>query len=89
MKRILANLQNKSEGTKHAIMWACISLIMTGIFGFWLLTFSQQMSQTSEDEPALLVKKELPSVLSSLKSQADLIFETLKNIGLPAGRQGK
>lgn len=81
MKRLLENIRNKSDAVKHSIMWVGIFLIMTTIFSFWLLTFSRQVSQTAEDESASELKKELPSVFNSLKSQANLIFEILKNLG--------
>ena len=89
MKRLLENIQNKSDAVKHMVMWTGISLIMVIIFGFWILTFSRQVSQTAKDESALELKKELPSVLNSLKSQTGLLFEMVKNLDLPAGRQGK
>lgn len=89
MKQILENIRNKSDAVKHTVMWVGIFLIMTTIFGFWLMTFPWQTSQTAEDNSTLELKKELPSVFNSLKSQAGLLFETIKNIGLPAGRQGK
>lgn len=81
MKRLLENIRNKSDAVKHIVMWIGIFLIMTTIFSFWLLTFSRQVSQTVEDESASELKKELPSVFNSLKSQANLLFETLKNLG--------
>ncbi len=80
MKRLLENIQNKSDAVKHIVMWVGIFLIMTTIFGFWLLTFSRQVSQTAEDESAFEIKKELPSVFNSLKSQAGLLFEVVKNL---------
>lgn len=81
MKRILENIQNKSDAVKHIVMWTGIFLIMITIFGFWLMTFSWQVSQTAENNSASELKKELPSVFNSLKSQSNLLFKTLKNIG--------
>ena len=86
MKRVLENLQNKSDDAKQSIMWIGIFLIMIIIFGFWLLTFPWQVSQIAEDESTSELKKELPSVFNSLKSQVNLLFEIVKNSGLPAGR---
>ena len=80
MKRVLENFQNKSDALKHIIMWVGIFLIMTTIFGFWLLTFSWQVSQTTKDESTFEIKKELPSVFNSLKSQVNLLFEIGKNL---------
>lgn len=76
----MENLQNKSESTKRAIMWTGTFLIMIMIFSFWLLTFSWQVSQIAEDSSASELKKELPSVFNSLKSQVDLLFEVVNNL---------
>ena len=89
MKRILENIRNKSDTVKHIVMWIGVFLIMTTIFGFWLLTFSWQVSQIAEDESTSKIKKELPSVFNSLKSQTGLLFDIVKNLDMPAGRQGK
>ncbi|MDO8676225.1 MAG: hypothetical protein Q7K16_01035 [Candidatus Azambacteria bacterium] len=81
MKRILENVQTKPDAMKHIVMWVGIFLIMTAIFSFWLLTFSWQVSQTAENSSASELKKELPSVFNSLKSQTGLLFETMKSLG--------
>ncbi|MCX6813928.1 MAG: hypothetical protein NT078_01815 [Candidatus Azambacteria bacterium] len=69
MGRLIQNLQNKPEPTKKMIMWIGIFFIMTAIFTFWLLTFPSQIPKTKDDEATANLKKELPSVWQTLKTQ--------------------
>lgn len=48
-----------------------IFFIMVAIFGFWLLTFPFQIPQTEDSEVATNLKKELPGVWQTLKSQVN------------------
>ncbi|MDP3004474.1 MAG: hypothetical protein Q8N43_03160 [Candidatus Azambacteria bacterium] len=76
MKKIIQNLQNKPETVKKSIMWIGILFIMTAIFTFWLLTFPSQIPKTKDNEATANLKKELPSVWQTLKSQ----INTLQNL---------
>jgi len=69
MTEFLKNLQNKPETVKKSIMWIGILFIMTAIFTFWLLTFPSQIQKTEDNEAAANLKKELPSVWQTLKTQ--------------------
>ena len=69
MSEFLKNLQNKPEPSKKVIMWLSIVFIMIAIFTFWLLTFPSQIQKTGDDEAAANLKKELPSVWQTLKTQ--------------------
>ncbi len=69
MHKLIENLQNKPETVKKSIMWISIIFIMTAIFTFWLLTFPSQIKKTGDDEAAANLKKELPSVWQTLKTQ--------------------
>jgi len=42
---------------------------MIAIFTFWLLTFPSQIQKTGDDEATANLKKELPSVWQTLKTQ--------------------
>lgn len=76
MTKFLKNLQNKPEPSKKVIMWAGILFIMTAIFTFWLLTFPWHIPKTENNEAASNLKKELPNVWQTLKSQ----INTLQNL---------
>jgi len=69
--QFLKNLQNKSEPAKKMIMWIGISFIMTAIFTFWFLTFPSQIQKTGDNEATANLKKELPSVWQTLKTQTN------------------
>jgi len=75
MTKFLKNLQNKPETVKKSIMWIGILFIMIAIFTFWLLTFPSQIQKTKDDEVATNLKKELPSVWQTFKSQIDNLQE--------------
>ena len=51
------------------IMWIGILFIMIAIFTFWLLTFPSQIQKTEDNEATANLKKELPSVWQTLKTQ--------------------
>ncbi len=69
MRKFIQNLQNKPEPTKKMIMWIGILFIMIAIFTFWLLTFPSQIQKTGDDEATANLKKELPSVWQTFKTQ--------------------
>jgi len=69
MHKLIENLQNKPEPFKKMIMWIGILFIMIAIFTFWLLTFPSQIQKTKDDEATANLKKELPSVWQTLKTQ--------------------
>jgi len=69
MTEFLKNLQDKPETVKKSIMWIGILFIMTAIFTFWLLTFPSQIQKTEDNEATANLKKELPSVWQTLKTQ--------------------
>ena len=69
MKNFIQNLQNKPEPAKKMIMWTSIIFIMIAIFTFWLLTFPSQIQKTEDNEATANLKKELPSVWQTLKTQ--------------------
>lgn len=69
MKKFIQNLQNKSEPTKKVIMWIGIIFIMTAIFTFWFLTFPSPIQKTEDNEATANLKKELPGVFKTLKTQ--------------------
>jgi len=48
---------------------------MIAIFTFWILTFPSQIQKTKDDEVATNLKKELPSVWQTFKSQIDNLQE--------------
>ena len=73
--RLIKNLQNKPEGFKRVVMWISILFIMIAIFTFWILTFPSQIQKTKDDEVATNLKKELPSVWQTFKSQIDNLQE--------------
>jgi len=73
--RLIKNLQNKPEGFKRVVMWISIIFIMIAIFTFWILTFPSQIQKTKDDEVATNLKKELPSVWQTFKSQIDNLQE--------------
>ena len=73
--RLIKNLQNKPEGFKRVVMWISIIFIMIAIFTFWILTFPSQIQKTGDDEATANLKKELPSVWQTLKSQIDNLQE--------------
>ena len=73
--RLIKNLQNKPEGFKRIVMWISIIFIMIAIFTFWILTFPSQIQKTKDDEVATNLKKELPSVWQTFKSQIDNLQE--------------
>ena len=73
--RLIKNLQNKPEGFKRVVMWIGIIFIMIAIFTFWILTFPSQIQKTKDDEVATNLKKELPSVWQTFKSQIDNLQE--------------
>ena len=56
-------------------MWIGILFIMIAIFTFWILTFPSQIQKTKDDEVATNLKKELPSVWQTFKSQIDNLQE--------------
>lgn len=66
----LKNLQNKPEPVKRLIMWFGVFLAMTAIFTFWILTFPSQIPNTAESsDAAASLKRELPTVWQTLKTQ--------------------
>jgi hypothetical protein len=69
MYKLIENLQNKPEPFKKMIMWIVILFIMIAIFTFWLLTFPSQIQKTGDDEATANLKKELPSVWQTFKTQ--------------------
>lgn len=69
MNNFFKNLQSKSEPTKKTIMWISILFIMIAIFTFWLLTFPSQIQKTGDNEVTTNLKKELPGVWQTLKTQ--------------------
>lgn len=69
MTEFFKNLQNKPEPFKKMIMWIGIFFIMTAIFTFWLLTFPSPVPKTKDNEATANLKKELPSVWQTLKTQ--------------------
>jgi hypothetical protein len=69
MYKLIENLQNKPEPFKKMIMWIVILFIMIAIFTFWLLTFPSQIQKTGDDEATVNLKKELPSVWQTFKTQ--------------------
>ena len=73
--RLIKNLQNKPEGFKRVVMWISIIFIMIAIFTFWILTFPSQIQKTGDYEVATNLKKELPSVWQTFKSQIDNLQE--------------
>ena len=73
--RLIKNLQNKPEGFKRVVMWISIIFIMIAIFTFWILTFPSQIQKTKDYEVATNLKKELPSVWQTFKSQIDNLQE--------------
>ena len=76
MHKLIENLQNKSEGFKHVVMWFGVFLIMSVIFTFWLITFPSQIPPAKNDEAANKIQKELPGIWEGLKEQ----FNNLKNV---------
>jgi len=76
MTEFLKNLQNKPEATKKTIMWIFVFFIMIIIFSFWLLTFPSQIPKTGDNEATANLKKELPDVWQTLKTQ----INTLQNL---------
>lgn len=77
MRKLIENLQNKSESAKHLIMWSGVFVIMAAIFTFWLVTFPSQIPAAENNEAANKIQKELPSIWQDLKGQ----FNNLKNVG--------
>jgi len=75
MSEFLKNLQNKPEPSKKVIMWLSIVFIMIAIFTFWLLTFPSQIQKTKDNEATANLKKELPSVWQTLKTQINNLQE--------------
>ena len=73
--RLIKNLQNKPEGFKRVVMWIGIIFIMTAIFTFWLLTFPSQIQKTGDNEATANLKKELPGVWQTLKTQINNLQE--------------
>ncbi len=73
MAEFLKNLRNKPESFKRVVMWVSIIFIMLVIFTFWLLTFPSQIPKTKDkdNEAAANLKKELPNVWQTLKSQVN------------------
>ena len=69
MTDFLKNLQNKSEPAKKIIMWVGILFIMAVIFIFWILTFPSKIPKTQDNEAAANLKKELPNVWQTFKTQ--------------------
>ncbi len=53
------------------IMWIGIIFIMTAIFIFWLLTFPLPIQKTEDNEATANLKKELPSIWQTLKTQTN------------------
>ncbi len=67
--QFLKNLQQKPEAAKKMIMWIGIFFIMTAIFTFWFLTFPSSIQKTEDNEATANLKKELPSVWQTFKTQ--------------------
>ena len=76
--KFFKNLQNKPEPIKKTIMWFGVFFVMAAIFIFWLMTFPSQIPSVEENDETANLKKELPTVFNSLKSQAGEIFNLLK-----------
>jgi len=72
----LKNLQNKPEPIKKTIMWLGVAVIMIVIFGVWILTFSGRTTPVAENPGLSNLKKEMPGVWQTLKSQVN----SLKNL---------
>lgn len=69
--QFINKLQQKPETTKKAIMLFGIFFIMLAIFFFWLFTFPSQIPKTEDNEATANLKKELPNVWQTLKSQVN------------------
>jgi len=80
MTDFLKNLQNKPEPAKKLIMWTGVVLIMAVIFIGWLTTFSFDASLPREDEKTAQLKKNVPSIWKSLKSQVNTLMTTIRNL---------
>lgn len=79
MRKLIENLQNKSESAKHLIMWFGVFLIMAVIFTFWLVTFPSQIPQAENDKAGDKIRKELPGIWQELKNQFNN-FKSLENL---------
>lgn len=69
MLSFIKNLQGKPESTKKVVMWSGVIVIMIAIFGVWIFTFSNGTVSTAEDPALTNLKKEMPGVWQTFKTQ--------------------
>ena len=79
MAEFIKNLQNKPEPVKKMIMIFGIFFIMLVIFSFWLFTFPSQIPKPEDNEAGANLKKELPGVWQTLKSQVNSLQKLWEN----------